>query len=237
MIIKKPLIRHSNKSYRALSDSGAFYYEVDHSKHGWSCTCLDFVKNKDCKHIAMVKVSLAMRKAAKPKILFNPNRNPRECVYCHGTHTGRHSVRHNVSGDVIRYICHDCHKKYSFSEIKYNYYAIIKAVELSLDGLRLCDIRHELNECAMCTTIRKWIDRFEERMKKYIDTIDAPVIKAKNKTKKIVEINDVHERAKSDMKYLFSLLDDGTKIWLAQESIIIQDAISIINRREKDLSI
>jgi transposase-like protein len=184
----------------------------------------------------MVKISLAMRKAAKPKILFNPDRNPRECVYCHSTHTGIGSVRRNVSGDVRRYTCYDCNKKYSFREIKYNYYTIIEAVKLYLDDVRLCDIEQILNECAKRATIRKWIHRFEERMKKYIDTIDAPVIKAKNKTKKIVEINDVYERAKSDMKYLFSLMDDGTKIWLAQECIIMHDAVSKINQLDKEIS-
>jgi hypothetical protein len=112
---------------------------------------------------------------------------------------------------------------------------VIRSVELSLRGERVYNIQLALEKENIKTqrsTIRKWIDRFEANMKKYGNQIDMPIISTKNKTKKINEINEIYERAKSDMNYLFSLLDDGTKIWIAQEGWIKQDALSLMDRKQ-----
>lgn len=92
-------------------------YEVAGSKvtdttHRLICDCQDHVKlGSDCNHI-METINLLKQSRDIPFTMIEVN-ECKICKYCKSGNIVLKEIRHNKSGDVRRYYCKACHKKFS----------------------------------------------------------------------------------------------------------------------------
>lgn len=215
---KKDAIKRLNETkYRVRSQSGNGMYYVENTSIGWTCTCPDHTfRGMVCKHIWAVKISIGMREQAKPKKILEPI-TITGCPECGSSHIRRDGVRHNKSGDLQKYKCLDCGKFFSvnvgFEKMKNSPQAITTAMQLYFSGESLRNTMKSLDYIGVNVshmTVNRWIEKYTAIMKAYADNI-------KPNLSQTWRADEVYVKIKGDMKYLFCLMDDETRYWIAQE--------------------
>jgi putative transposase len=211
------VFRATKDSYKVMSQSGHGFYDVNKTKIGWKCTCLDHkFRGMKCKHIWAVAISLGLREQAKKSVVLEPVLI-NACPSCHSQHFKKSGIRHNKSGDIQRYACKDCSKIFSinvgFEHMKHNPQAITAAMQLYFSGESLRNTQGSLRligDDVSHQTVANWISKYTNIMKGYIDNIKPNVGST-------WRADEVWIKVKGDLKYLFALMDDETRYWIAQE--------------------
>ena len=140
--------RLSEKFYKVASQSANGMYDVtrtDSFAIGWICTCPDFTHREvKCKHIWAVEFSVALRNKVKRNVVIEPL-SPSVCPYCTSTKLVRHGLRDNKYGDLQRFTCRDCGKRFSqnlgFEGMKANPQSITSAMQLYFTGEGLRNVQ------------------------------------------------------------------------------------------------
>ncbi|HVP96397.1 DDE-type integrase/transposase/recombinase [Methanoregula sp.] len=192
-------------------------YEVSQTDIGWNCSCPDHqTRGVECKHIIAVKLSFAMRKQVKASVILDPV-VVTNCPACGSEQIQKAGVRHNRSGDIQRYLCEACGKLFSinigFERMKHNPKAITAAMQLYFSGESLRNTQRSLKLLGAEVshqTISNWIAKYTELMKGYVDKLNPQV-------GDVWRADEVYIKVKGNMKYLFALMDDETRYWIAQE--------------------
>src|SRR5271167_4705251 len=106
--------RISDLSYRVKSQSGLGFYTVDFdTQMGWICSCPDYVyRQLQCKHAWAVQLSFDLRSVVKENVVIEPL-SPNVCPYCASKKIVRHGVRHNKYGELQRFTCRNCTKRFT----------------------------------------------------------------------------------------------------------------------------
>lgn len=215
---KKDAIKRLNETrYRVRSQSGNGMYYVENTLIGWKCTCPDHTfRGMICKHIWAVKISMGMREQAKPKRILEPV-TITSCPVCDSQNIRKDGIRHNKSGDIQKYECFECGKKFSvnvgFEKMKHNPHAITSAMQLYFSGESLRNTMRSLEFVGTEVshqTVANWIEKYTTIMKAYADNLKPNVGQT-------WRADEVYVKIKGDMKYLFALMDDDTRYWIAQE--------------------
>ncbi len=202
--------------YHVESESNTgTYHMVKHGSKNWYCDCLDHKYNHgNCKHIWAV-ILLIDKKAKEIKTL-NPIENV-ECPQCHSLNIKKDGMRHNKYGNLQRYECLDCGKRFSinvgFERMKHNPKAVTTAMQLYFSGESLRNTQKSLRLLGVEVshqTINNWIEKYIGMMKAYCDNLKPNVGNT-------WRADEVWIKVKGDMKYLFALMDDETRYWIAQE--------------------
>lgn len=209
--------RLSENRYRVRSQSGNGIYYVENTSIGWKCTCPDHThRGMKCKHIRAVEISFGMREHIKPKRVLEPI-TAVSCPICNSYNLKKDGIRHNKEYDIQKYECSNCGKWFSvnvgFERMKHNPHAITTAIQLYFSGESLRNTMRSLEFIGTKVThqtIANWITKYVEIMKKYADNIIPDVSQT-------WRADEVYVKIKGDMKYLFCLMDDETRYWIAQE--------------------
>jgi transposase-like protein len=209
--------RYSDTSYRVKSQSGNGSYQVKKTELGWKCSCPDHqVRGVECKHIIAVKLSYAMRNEVQANIVLDPV-IVTTCPACGSANLQKSGVRHNRSGDIQRHICLDCGKRFSinigFEKMKHNPKAVTAAMQLYFSGESLRNTQKSLKLLGVEVshqTVNKWIGKYITLMKNYVEKLNPTVGDT-------WRADEVYVKVKGNMKYLFALMDDETRFWIAQE--------------------
>lgn len=217
--LKADLVRVRDYFYKVTSQTSKRQYNVIKSNDVWHCDCPDHKFRKTCcKHIHAVEISIQMRKrvAEEQKVTIKPI-TVSECQFCHGENIKKFGIRHNKSGDIQRFVCKDCNKTFSinigFEKMRSSPKAITSALQLYFTGESLRGIQKFLRLQGVNvnhTTIYKWIQKYTKLMKIYLDDF----------TPKVGDnwrADEVFVKIKGDQKYLFAMMDDETRFWIAQE--------------------
>lgn len=169
-----------------------------------------------CKHVWAVEISLGIREQAKPKIVLEPVIIT-NCPICNSQNVKKDGIRHNKSGDLQRYECLDCGKWFSvnvgFEKMKHNPKAVTAAMQLYFSGESLRNTQRSLEMIGTKVshrTVANWIEKYVAIMKEYVDNIKPNVSQT-------WRADEVYVKIKGDMKYVFALMDDETRYWIAQE--------------------
>jgi transposase-like protein len=203
--------------YVVKSQSGNGEYTVNMINGEFSCTCPDNTyRHVPCKHIHAVEFSLKLKAQVKVSRVIEVV-TVSNCVYCHSAKTKKFSVRHNKSGDIQRFSCLECGKTFSvnigFERMKHNPQAITTAMQLYFSGESL---RNTMESLALLgvqvshQTVYNWIKKYIALMKNYAETIVPNVGDT-------WRADEVYVKVKGDIKYLFAMMDDETRFWIAQE--------------------
>jgi transposase-like protein len=203
--------------YAVNSQSGHGLYTVAKRNGVWECSCPDHIyRDVKCKHIWAVEFSLKLRAHVRENIVIEPL-NPNLCPYCASSKLVRHGLRHNKYGDLQRFTCHDCGKRFSqnlgFERMKASPQIITSAMQLYFTGESLRNVQKFLRLQGVevhHTTVYRWIGKYIALMEKYLDQMKPQVSDT-------WRADELYIKIKGNMKYLFAMMDDETRFWIAQE--------------------
>jgi len=209
--------RVNRATYRVRSQSGNGEYVVCLSEDEWRCECPDHkFRGVKCKHIWAVEFSLKVKEQVRKNLVIEEV-TVSKCVFCHSSNIKKFGVRHNKAGDIKRFSCEDCGKTFSvnigFERMKHNPQAITSAIQLYFSGESLRNTMKSLRLLGVevsYQTVYNWISKYVSLMKEYVDKITPNVGDT-------WRADELYVKVKGDMKYLFALMDDETRFWIAQE--------------------
>ncbi len=204
-------------SYRVLSQSGNGSYVVSEVDGEWVCECPDHkFRGLKCKHAWAVEFSIKLRQEVQKDAVIQEVAIS-GCVFCHSQDIKKNGVRHNKSGDIQRFICENCGKTFSinigFERMKHNPQAITTAMQLYFSGESLRNTMKSLRLIGVEVshqTVYNWISKYIGLMERYID-------KLKPQVSDTWRADELWMKFKGDMKYVFAIMDDETRYWIAQE--------------------
>ena len=201
--------------YTVLSQSGNGEYAVSMVDNEWICECPDNkFRHVKCKHIFAVEFSKSLRAAIRR---IAPLENLTECIHCGSSNLMKYGLRRNKTGNIQVFYCRDCHKYFTFNigfeRMKHNPQAITSAMKLYFSGESLRNTMKSLKLLGVevsYRTILNWIKKYIGLMKNYVETITPNVSDT-------WRADEIYIKVKGDMKYLFAMMDDETRFWIAQE--------------------
>lgn len=168
------------------------------------------------KHIWAVELSLKLREQVRKNIVIGEVAIS-NCVFCRASNIKKFGIRKNKSGEIQRFVCGDCKKTFSvnigFERMKHNPQAITSAIQLYFSGESLRNTMKSLRLLGVEVshqTVYNWISKYVSLMKEYVDKITPNVGDT-------WRADELYVKIKGDMKYLFALMDDETRFWIAQE--------------------
>lgn len=213
------LIRVRDGFYKVHSQTTKREYNVVKVNTSWQCDCPDHIfRHVCCKHIHAVEFSLKLRDEVreKNKTVISPI-TITSCLFCKSDNLIRFGVRHNKSGDIQRLACQDCHKTFSvnigFEGMRSNPKAITSAMQLYFTGESLRGVQKFLRLQGVNVshvTIYAWIKKYTNLMNTHLEKIIPQVGDA-------WRADEIWVKVKGDLKYVFALMDDETRFWIAQE--------------------
>lgn len=208
-----------NDIYYVKSQSGHGLYTVTNTPHGWTCGCPDYrYRFVECKHIWAVKFFLKIKAKIRESHVIEPL-NAQLCPECGSENIIGFGKRHNKCGDLQRYQCKDCKKRFSinlgFEKMKASPQVITSAIQLYFTGESLRNVMKFLKLQGIKVshvTVYKWISKYIALMNNYLDKIQKQV-----QVSDTWRADELYVKFKGNMKYLFAIMDDETRFWIAQE--------------------
>jgi putative transposase len=214
---KRAIKRMNSTRYLVKSQSGNGKYVVSATKIGWVCSCLDHkFRGVKCKHIYAVEISYAIRKEVEVTRI-EPLVNVNECIYCKSVTIVKDGLRHNKHGDIQKFNCKSCNKYFTinigFEKMKHNPQGITTAMQLYFSGESLRNTSYSLKLIGMDIThqtVYNWIKKYTKLMQTYLNRIIPKVGDA-------WRTDELHIKVHGSMKYMYALMDDQTRFWIAQQ--------------------
>ncbi|MBI3623244.1 DDE-type integrase/transposase/recombinase [Candidatus Pacearchaeota archaeon] len=204
--------------YKVKSQTTKREYEVIKTD-AWHCSCPDHAyRHVCCKHIHAVEFSLKMREEVreKNKVTISPIKAD-SCLFCKSENLIKFGIRHNKSGNIQRFSCKDCHKTFSinvgFYKLKHTPEHVTSALQMYFTGGSLRNIEQFMRVQGVQVshkTIYRWIKKYTTIMQEYLNKI-APHVGDTWRA------DEIWVKVRGELKYVFSLMDDETRFWIAQE--------------------
>jgi len=209
--------RRDASTYEVLSQSSNGRYEVLNTSLGWMCSCPDHIyRHEKCKHIFAVEFSVSLR-AEVAVARIEPIDNLTECLFCGSSNIVKDGVRKNKRGDIQIFYCKECSHYFTFNvgfeRMKHNPQAITSAMQLYFSGESLRNTMKSLKLLGVEVshqTVYNWIRKYVSLVTEYVEKIVPNVSDT-------WRADELYVKVKGDMKYLFALMDDETRFWIAQE--------------------
>lgn len=203
--------------YTVESQSGNGEYCVTKVDREWVCECPDNkYRHVECKHIHAVIFSRSMRETVENS-KYIPELNLKNCQYCGSENIVKDSVRHNKHGDIQRYLCKQCGKRFSinlgFEKMKATPKIVTEAMQLYFTGESYRNVQKFLKLQGINvdhSTILRWVKKYVSLMENYLEKIKPEVSDT-------WRADEIYIKIKGDQKYLFAMMDDETRFWIAQE--------------------
>ena len=209
--------RIDDNFYTVNSQAGNGEYAVCKVNGEWTCQCPDHTyRHVVCKHIHAVSFSLSVRAEVKVNRVVQEI-NVNACQYCGSNEIVRDGVRHNKHGDLQVYLCKKCGKhttlNLGFKGMRATPQIITSAMQLYFTGESFRNVQKFLKLQGVAVshvTIMKWITKYTKLMTQYLEKIKPNVGNTWRADEIWVKFN-------GDMKYVFAMMDDETRFWIAQE--------------------
>jgi putative transposase len=209
--------RIDEHSYRVKSQSSDNEYDVLNTELGFICSCGDHIyRGVKCKHIHAVEFSLELRKKVESSVVVIQPLDTLSCLFCNSKRFVKDAIRHNKHGDLQRYLCKDCGKRFSinvgFEGMRATSQIITSAMQLYFTGESLRNVQKFLKLQGVNIShvaVYKWIGKYVTLMQKYLEQLQHNVGNAWRS-------DELYVKIKGNNKYLFAVMDDETRFWIAQ---------------------
>jgi len=209
--------RFDDYVYKVKSQSGNGEYDVLNTEIGWLCSCPDSIyRGVKCKHVYAVEFSLALRKEVEVRKI-EPFTDITNCIFCGSANIVKDGVRRNKCGEIQKFNCKDCGRYFTFNvgfeRMKHNPQAITTAMQLYFSGESLRNTQRSLKLLGVEVshqTVYNWITKYVTLMQEYVE-------KLKPNVGDTWRADELWVKVKGEMKYVFALMDDETRYWIAQE--------------------
>lgn len=209
--------RMDSVSWHVRSQSGNGFYLVEHGYSGWLCSCPDHTHRQvECKHIWAVKLSFAIHREVERHVIQPVKIEA--CLYCKSSQSLiKWGIRHNKHGDIQKFACKTCGRFFTvnvgFEHMHHNPQAVTTALQLYFSGESLRNTVKALKLLGTQVshqTIYNWITKYVGLMEKYLDKITPQV-------GEVWRADEMSLKVKGNLKWLFALMDDETRFWIAKE--------------------
>ncbi|MDV3276986.1 MAG: IS6 family transposase [Nitrososphaerales archaeon] len=215
--VEANVVRVSQFEYHVKSQSGDAWYVVVSTEAGWSCSCPDFAfRGVKCKHQFAVELSLQIRRRIENARRVVPL-DYQSCLSCGSERIKKDGLLHNRGGNIQRFECLSCGKRFSknfgFERMRSNPKVITLAMQMYFGGESLRNVQKSLRLQGVTvnhTTVYRWIQKYTGLMDEYLKDFTPQVSDT-------WRADEVFVKVKGDMKYLFSMMDDETRYWIAQQ--------------------
>ncbi len=212
------VMRVGERFFKVTSQAGNGMYDVSQKENGgWICNCPDHIYREiRCKHIIACQIRVELKNKVRQNVVIEPI-SISSCVACGSSHLKKFGLRHNRYGNIQRFCCLDCHKTFSlnigFERMKHNPQAITTAMQMYFSGESLRNTAKTLKLIGAQVshqTVYNWIAKYTALMEKYLDKITPNVSDT-------WRADELFLKVRGNMKYLYALMDDQTRFWIAQE--------------------
>lgn len=213
------ILRINDYTYHVKSQTTKREYDVISTESGWICTCPDHTYRKICcKHIHAVEFSLKLRQQVREKnrVIIEQQANDK-CPQCESVNIVKHGIRHNKKYDLQRFSCKDCKNRFSFNlgfeGMSVSPKIITSAMQLYFTGESLRSVQKFLRLQGVNvahSTVYSWIKKYTGLMEKYLEQITPQVGDT-------WRADEVWVKVRGELKYVFAMMDDETRFWIAQE--------------------
>jgi transposase-like protein len=209
--------RIDKNEYRVRSQSGDWEYTVIQTETGWNCSCPDFqFRGVKCKHAFAVELSLKIRRRIENARRVVPL-DYQSCLSCGSEDIRKDGLRMNKGGNIQVFECKSCGGKFSknlgFERMRASPEAVTLAMQIYFGGASLRNAQKALALQGVKVShvaILKWI-------RKYIGLMDSYLKDFTPRVGETWRADEMYIKFKGKMQYLFSLMDDETRFWIAQE--------------------
>jgi putative transposase len=228
--MKGAVTRIDENTYHVRSQSGNGIYTVTWTNNGWKCTCPDFfyrgtlanAEKSDispsfrCKHVVASFLSSSLRREVEAQTI-----EPILSLACPDCGSKGNIVKHGKRrtgfGEIQRYYCKPCQKWFvynlGFKRMKASPQAITESMQLYFTGESLRNVQKFLRLQGVNVShvaVYKWIQKYVSLMEQYVERIRPQV-------GEVWRADELYLKVRGDMKYLYALMDDQTRFWIAQE--------------------
>jgi transposase-like protein len=220
--IEGQVTRIDDNTYKVKSQSGNGEYGLIQTELGWVCECPDslyrggYPNYKGCKHAFAVSYSQKLRAIVRQTVTI-PSIDLAYCPFCKSKDIIKRGLRHNINGDIQRYGCKSCNREFvrnfAFEKKKAPPQVITAALQLYFGGESLRRTKEFLNLQGIQVshqTVYNWIEKYVDLMQSYIEHVKPNVSDA-------WRTDELYLKIKGDKKYLFAVLDDETRFWIAEQ--------------------
>ncbi len=192
------------------------WYDVIITEKGLTCDCPDSQwRRLKCKHIYAVEFSLQMRQQVQTVVINQVDAN--NCKFCNSSKIIKKGLRKNKTYSLQIYQCQSCNKKFSinlgFERMKASPHIITSAMQLYFTGESLRNVQKfiELQGVKIThKTVWNWIRRYVGLMESYLEKITPQVSDTWRS-------DELFFKVKGNPKYLYALMDDETRFWIAKQ--------------------
>jgi putative transposase len=204
-------------TYTVKSQSHDGEYCITKVDGEWLCECPDNAyRQVKCKHIFAVEFSQSLRaEVAINRVIAEVN--IQNCQYCGSTNIVKAGLRKNKHGNIQKYLCRSCGHYFTinlgFERMRTTPQIITSAMQLYFTGESLRNVQKFLKLQGVTVShvaILKWI-------KKYVRIMDNYLEKMKPNVSDTWRADELYVKIRGNMKYLFAMMDDETRFWIAQE--------------------
>ena len=216
--------RLDDSTYQVNSQSGNGPYTVIKGSRNWRCLCPDHIyREMKCKHIWAVEFSCKLRAKVQENAVIEPI-TINICLYCKSDRIVKHGVRRNKYGNIQVFQCNACNRDFTvnlgFEKMKHNPQAVTTAIQLYFSGESLRNTAESLGMMGVevsYQTIWNWIKKYTGLMAKYLNQITPQLSDT-------WRADELYMKFHGNMKYVFAMMDDETRFWIAQEVANTKDA-------------
>lgn len=216
-MVESNVRRVDQHEYHVKSQSGSGEYAVLQTELGWNCSCPDFkFGGEKRKHAIAVELLLQVRRRIENARRVVPL-DYQSCLSCGSDTVRKDGLIHNKGGQIQRYLCKGCGSRFSknlgFERMRASPEAITMAMQLYFGGASLRSTQRALALQGVNfshVAILGWIRKYVGLMQEYVSTIEPHVCD-------VWRADELWVKVKGDMKYLFAVMDDETRYWIAQD--------------------
>jgi putative transposase len=204
-------------TYTVKSQSRNGEYCITKVDGEWLCECPDNkFRHEKCKHIYAVEFSKSFRaEVAVSRVIREVN--IQACQYCGSNQIVKAGIRKNKHGNIQKYLCRGCGHYFTinlgFERMRASPQIVTSAMQLYFTGESLRNVQKFLKLQGVTVShvaILKWIKKYVRIMENYLE-------KMKPNVSDTWRADELYLKVKGDMKYLFAMMDDETRFWIAQE--------------------
>jgi putative transposase len=202
---------------KAQSLSYDSWYDVVATETGFVCDCPDNQWRKaKCKHIYAVEFSRTIRKEIWKHVTISPL-STQNCPNCNSDNISKYGIRKTKAGSIQRYVCKDCAKWFvfnaGFERMRASPQVITSAMQLYFSGESLRNVTAFLKLQGVKVThvaVFKWIKKYVKLMESYLEKITPQL-------SDVWRADEMFVKIKGNMKYVYALMDDETRFWIAKQ--------------------
>lgn len=248
ILSKADQIRRINaNTYKVNSQNGNGSYLVVREGKEWTCECPDHAHRQVvCKHIYAVYFSLNLRHkvvaSVQPEIETVKIEGCKNCGSLNAVKIGK---RHNLHGDIQRFLCKDCGHKFirneGFEKVKATPKAITVALDLYFKGVSQRKIVDHLKQFEGVNVsqpcVLKWVRKYTELMADYVKQFGPQVGGIWHTDEMTLNVRRTEPTGKGNYDWLWNLMDHETRFLLASQVTKhreIEDAQKVLRKAKRN---